>query len=76
MIEKSAASEEKEKLIEYFKKRGVIFKEKSSWQKNNCYIFYCKNKSTMEAVFGTNHIRCCSEAGCMKIAARIAEHSN
>ena len=52
----------------------VTFREKSSWQKDDC--LFCTNNATLEAVvFEKNMtalIRCCSDAQCKSLATEVA----
>ena len=59
---------------------GVLFREKSSWQKDNCIthsvgVKDCRRKSTMEAVQGNCYIRCCNCLACKKLAAKLARRN-
>lgn len=55
----------------------VIFRNKSSWQKEDC--LFCKDKSTLEAVCGKGNvsatIRCCRKKSCKDKAAEWARKS-
>lgn len=54
----------------------VIFREKSSWQKEDCINqspeYACPNESTLEAVYGNATVRCCSNEKCKERAAEMA----
>lgn len=61
-------------------KKKVIFRPKSSWQKDNCINrsadYICPNESTLEAVCGKGNtvarIRCCDDERCKARAAELA----
>lgn len=50
----------------------VIFREKSSWQKDDC-ISGCGSNSTLEAVYKNSLVRCCEKESCKNLAARLAK---
>ena len=57
--------------------KRVIFRPKSSWQKDDCINrsqeYDCPNESTLEAVCGVATIRCCGEKKCMDKAVKMAK---
>ena len=53
----------------------VIFRPKSSYQKNGC--LFCNRRATIEAVCGGDTaIRCCDNEECKKAAARLAKEAH
>ncbi|KKT06214.1 MAG: hypothetical protein UV78_C0016G0019 [Parcubacteria group bacterium GW2011_GWA2_43_17] len=54
----------------------VVFRCKSRWQPFNCinqsYEYRCNNESSLEAVCGGDHIRCCADERCRRRAATMA----
>ncbi len=59
------------------KKKEVIFRSKSSWQKDDCINrsadYNCPNPSALEAVCGDSIVRCCEDEKCKKRAAELAK---
>ena len=53
-------------------KHGVIFRDKTEWQKDDC-ITGCGAKSTQEAVYGKSQVRCCEKPECEERAAERAK---
>ncbi len=52
----------------------VIFRPKSSWQKDNC--LFCSREAMLEAVYGVSLIRCCDGEGCKQHAAKLAKDAD
>lgn len=83
-ISKTRKSYQKNRIAKKPEKKGekitkgkkVIFRSKTSWQKDDCINrtakYDCPNKSTLEAVCGKSMVRCCENKKCKEIAAKIA----
>lgn len=52
-------------------KEEVMFRKKSSFQKDN--RLFCKRKANLEAVYGDTLIRCCDDQTCKELAAKEAK---
>lgn len=53
---------------------GELFFPKPDWQKDDCV--YCGGMATLEAVWGTTRIRCCTKQACRTLAEQEVRAMN